>query len=217
MGYFAPTGPLSASTRAPGSSAAVSLAAIISLRRIGSSDWPETFPGPISTGNTTDPFAFAGGDPFFAGKAGVPATLKDKVEWLATTTGRIGYAWERWMLYGKGGIAWEHSRGSIQNLTGWGTPGSLCFAGAAFAACNPSGTDTSAGWTVGVGLTWAFASNWSAGIEYDHYGFGSHSVALTASNVPAILSSPFAPITGNQRIDAVKFTLDYHFSWLGRY
>lgn len=217
MGYFAPTG------------AAIGVdqgARFLGGGQLGcdyqfATNWVIGLAGDFSwtnlNGNTTDPFAFAGGDPFFAGKAGVPATLKDKVEWLATTTGRIGYAWERWMLYGKGGIAWEHSRGSIQNLTGWGTPGSLCFAGAAFAACNPSGTDTSAGWTVGVGLTWAFASNWSAGIEYDHYGFGSHNVALTASNVPAILSSPFAPITVSQRIDAVKFTLDYHFSWLGRY
>jgi outer membrane immunogenic protein len=163
-------------------------------------------------GSTADPFAFAAGDPFFGGKSGVPATLQDKTEWLATTTGRLGYAWDRWMLYGKGGVAWEHSKDSIQNTGGWGTPGALCFNGAAFTGCNPSGTDTHAGWTVGLGLAWAFANNWSAGIEYDHYGFGNHSVSLTSANV--ISGSPSAPITVNQRIDAVKLTLDYHFNWL---
>jgi outer membrane immunogenic protein len=165
-------------------------------------------------GSTSDPFAFAGGDPVFGGKAGVPATLRDNTQWLASVTGRVGYAWDRWMLYGKGGVAWQHSNDSIQNVAGWGTPGALCFSGAAFAACNPSGTDTATGWTAGVGIAWAFADNWSAGIEYDHYGFGSHSVTLATPNI--ISGSPSAPITVNQRIDVVKVTLDYHFSWLAR-
>lgn len=165
-------------------------------------------------GSTTDPYAFAAADPFFGGKSGVPATLHDRTEWLATTTARLGYAWDHWMLYGKGGAAWEHSRDSIGPLFGWGTPGSICFAGAGFVGCNPSGTDTEAGWTVGVGLTWAFANNWSAGIEYDHYGFGSHSVTLTDPNVG--VGNPSAPITVSQRIDAVKLTVDYHFNWFAR-
>jgi outer membrane immunogenic protein len=164
-------------------------------------------------GNSTDPYAFAGGDPFFGGKAGTPATLRDKTQWLATATGRAGYAWDRWMLYGKGGVAFQHSSVTIQNIAGWGTPGSLCFSGAAFAACNPSGTDNHVGWTVGVGATYAFAANWSAGIEYDHYGFGTHTVTLNAPNVFPF-TSPSAPVQVSQRIDAIKFVLDYHFGWL---
>lgn len=169
-------------------------------------------------GSASDPFAFARGDPFFGGKNGVPATLRDNTQWLASVTGRLGYAWDRWMLYGKGGAAWEHSNDSIQNIAGWGTPGSLCGTGTgaafAFVACNPSGTDTATGWTAGVGVAWMFAPNWSAGIEYDHYGFGSHSVTLTSPNI--LTGSAAAPITVSQRIDVVKVTLDYRFNLLGR-
>jgi outer membrane immunogenic protein len=162
-------------------------------------------------GSSTDPYAFADADSLFGGKSGVPATMYDKTEWLATATGRVGYAWDRFMLYGKGGAAWEHSTDSIQNLAVWGThDAGLCYSGA-YVACNPSGTETNAGWTVGVGLAWAFADNWSAGIEYDHYGFGSHTVTLSDFNPGYVLSGP---ITVNQRIDAVKLTLDYRFTWL---
>jgi outer membrane immunogenic protein len=214
MGYFAPTG---------GAIGIDQSARLLGGGQLGcdyqyATNWVIGLAGDFSwtnlSGDSTDPFAFAGGDPFFGGKAGTPATLHDKTEWLATVTGRVGYARDRWMLYGKGGVAWEHSRDSIQNLTAWGTPGSLCFSGAAFTACNPSGTDTQVGWTIGVGLTYAFANNWSAGIEYDHYGFGTHSLTLTDPNIPAISSGPSASIQVSQRIDAVKFILDYHFGWL---
>lgn len=168
-------------------------------------------------GSTSDPFAFLGGDPLFGGKAGVPATLRDQTEWLASVTGRVGYAWDRWMLYGKGGVAWEHSRDSIGPVVAWGTSlANSCFAFAAGTACNATGTDTEAGWTVGVGITWAFADNWSAGIEYDHYGFVNHSVTLTAPAVSGGFGPGSAPITVNQNIDAVKVTLDYRFGWFGR-
>lgn len=169
-------------------------------------------------GSRSDPFAFLGGDPLFGGKAGVPATLRDQTEWLASVTGRVGYAWDRWMLYGKGGVAWEHSRDSIGPNVVWGTTfANACFAFTPGTACNATGTDTQAGWTAGVGITWAFADNWSAGIEYDHYGFASHTITLTA---PAAGGGGFgpgsAPITVNQNIDAVKVTLDYRFGWFGR-
>lgn len=159
-------------------------------------------------------------DPFFAGKNALPISVQDKTEWLASATGRIGYAWDHFLLYGKGGAAWEHSRDSLQNLVGWYSPplATFCGTGAPFVACNPQGNDTHAGWILGVGFDWAFASNWSAGIEYDHYGFGSHNVTLTDRNgftggSPIVLS---APITVSQHIDVVKATLDYHFNWFGR-
>jgi outer membrane immunogenic protein len=169
-------------------------------------------------GSAANPFAFSGGDPFFGGKNGVPATLRDRTDWLASATGRIGYTWGRWMLYGKGGIAWEHSRDSIGPLFEWGntTTLALCFALIPTTSCNASGTDTATGWTAGMGLAWAFAENWSAGIEYDHYGFGNHTVMLAAAPVGAFGSGGSAPITVNHNIEVVKITLDYHLNWLGR-
>ncbi len=165
-------------------------------------------------GSTSNPYAFLGGDPLFGGKNGVPATLRDQTDWLASVTGRVGYTWDRWMLYGKGGVAWEHSRDSIGPLTLFGNAAAFCFASTPGLSCNASGTDTDTGWTVGVGLAWAFADNWSAGIEYDHYGFGNHSVTLTASG--PLTGTGSAPITVNQNIEVVKATLDYRFNWFAR-
>jgi outer membrane immunogenic protein len=166
-------------------------------------------------GSKSDPYAFSGGDSLFGGKNGVPATLRDQTDWLASVTGRVGYTWDRWMLYGKGGVAWEHSRDTIQPLTAWGNNlTAFCFALVRGTSCNASGTDTDTGWTVGVGLAWAFADNWSAGIEYDHYGFGNHSVTLTASG--PLTGTGSAAVTVNQNIDVVKATLDYRFNWFGR-
>jgi outer membrane immunogenic protein len=38
---------------------------------------------------------------------------------------------------------------------------------------DPSSRRMRAGWTVGTGVEWAFASHWSANIEYNYYDFGS--------------------------------------------
>src|SRR5229473_5364020 len=119
-------------------------------------------------------------DPFFTGKGGRPILLHSKTDWLATATARVGYAWDRWMLYGKGGAAWAHDKAQIQNLTFFNTPGGFtsCFA-VGPVPCNPAGSKTITGWTLGFGLEWMLANNWSAALEFDHYDFGTHQLNLT--------------------------------------
>jgi outer membrane immunogenic protein len=148
-------------------------------------------------------------DPFFAGKGGNTITLNSKTDKLASATGRLGYAWDHLLVYGKGGAAWAHDQYSIQNLVSYN--GIFCFAGGGFVACNPAGSDTRVGWTAGFGLEWAITNNWSALLEYDHYGFGTKSVTLTDPN------NIGAPALANisERIDAVKVGLNYRFG-LGR-
>ena len=73
--------------------------------------------------------------------------------WLGTARGRLGYAFDRFMPYITGGAAF----GDVQATQ----PG---FAGA---------TNTQVGWTVGAGLEFAIASNWTAKVEYLHYDLGS--------------------------------------------
>ncbi|NWG23106.1 MAG: porin family protein [Pseudorhodoplanes sp.] len=72
--------------------------------------------------------------------------------WLATATGRIGYAWDNWLWYAKGGAAWLS--------TDYGTPGF-------------SLSDTRTGWTIGGGVEVGLAPNWSAKLEYNYMDFGS--------------------------------------------
>jgi outer membrane immunogenic protein len=144
-------------------------------------------------------------DPFFGNKNGTPYRLSTRTDQLATVTGRVGYAWDHFLLYGKGGAAWAHDRYGIQNLNS--VDGIGCGIGAS-ATCNPTGSANRAGWTVGAGLEWAFAGNWSALVEYDHYGFDSKGVGFSDPN-------SFVAATANlnvrQNIDVVKVGVNYRF------
>ena len=48
-------------------------------------------------------------DPFFVGKNGGPVPIRTRTNEIASLTGRVGYAWDHVLLYGKGGGAWAHN------------------------------------------------------------------------------------------------------------
>lgn len=73
-------------------------------------------------------------------------------EWEGSIRARLGYAWDRTMLYGTGGVAFTHLRVS--------TP-----AGASSASYT--------GWTVGAGIEHAIQDNWTVRAEYRYTDFGS--------------------------------------------
>jgi len=85
---------------------------------------------------------------------------------LGSVTGRLGYTWGPALLYVKGGYAYSsHSE-------------TLAFNGAAQAfALNGSHHD---GYTVGTGLEYMFAQNWSGKVEYQYYDFGKTSFVTPA-------------------------------------
>ena len=146
-------------------------------------------------------------DPFFGGKNGNPTTLYAKTDFLATATGRIGYAWDHYLLYAKGGAAWAHDKYSISNMRGFA--GGICLNGN---GCNPTASETRLGWTVGAGFSWAFANNWSTFIEADYYGFGTRSVTFTDPNAAILFANgQSTPYDVKQYIAAVKIGLNYRF------
>jgi outer membrane immunogenic protein len=136
----------------------------------------------------------------------ISSTFHAKTEWLASVTGRLGWAAGPWLIYAKGGVAW---------------------AGDKYSADIPvfqehiDASETRTGWTVGGGVEWAFWSNWSAKLEYDFYDFGTRSVTFTGffpggglggSTLPAgEVAVPGVDI--KQRINAVKFGINYRFGW----
>ena len=77
--------------------------------------------------------------------------------WVTTATGKLGYAWDRLLVYGKGGGAWIGANNPSLTVNGAGT-------------ALTSSTTNNFGWTAGVGVEWAFAGNWSARAEYDYIG-----------------------------------------------
>ena len=143
-------------------------------------------------------------DPFFSGKQGAPITLHAKTNWIADVAGRLGYTWDRWMLYGKGGVAWAHDKYEIHNVV-FSDGLQSCFLG-----CNTivAGSETRTGWIAGVGVEWAFWNNWSAKLEFDHYDFGRRGVTLFDP-----VHNFTVPADVKQRIEAVKFGINYRFGW----
>jgi outer membrane immunogenic protein len=91
--------------------------------------------------------------PFVAGDA---FSLESK--WQASVRGRIGYAWDRVLLYATGGVAWTQAKGSV-SLVGIGT-----F----------TDDTTVTGGTVGGGLEYAFTNNLSLGVEGRWTFYGDH-------------------------------------------
>lgn len=73
-------------------------------------------------------------------------------DWYGVIAGRIGYAFDRVLVYGKGGIAFVEKSYSY-DMSGAGT-------------LNLSRDDTQVTWALGVGAEWAFARNWSLKAEY---------------------------------------------------
>jgi outer membrane immunogenic protein len=99
-------------------------------------------------------------------------------EWFSTVTGRVGVAIGPALFYAKGGAAWVND-----NYTDIATcSGSQPTHKAGItAACGDwfYGNKTSIGWTVGAGIEYAFARDWSVWAEYDYMQFGGHSVPFT--------------------------------------
>ncbi len=131
------------------------------------------------------------------------ASVHAKTDFLASATGRLGFAWDRWLGYVKGGIAWGHDKYNVASTVvfpDWQEAGTF------------AGSETRTGWTVGAGVEWAFLPNWSAKLEYDFYDFGTRNVLLpgTINGDDGIeISSVDAHI--KQQIHTVQFGINYRF------
>ena len=113
---------------------------------------------------------------------------------IGSVTGRLGYTWGPALLYAKGGYAWRDGS-SLGVTNGFGAP--LAF----------SADAKKDGYTVGGGLEYLFAPNWSAKVEYQYYDFGNTN----------IISGP-ADIAGarfKNEEHTVKAGLNYRFGWGG--
>jgi outer membrane immunogenic protein len=119
-------------------------------------------------------------------------TDSSKVTGLGLFTGQVGYAWNAALLYVKGGAAVTSN--SLLQATTIGGIG-LHFA-----------TSTRWGGTIGVGLEYGFAPNWSAGIEYDHLFMGN---ANNSFSVPAGAAAVVNQIS--QTVDMVTVRANYKF------
>jgi len=124
------------------------------------------------------------------------ATFRSTTDFLASITGRIGYAFDRWLVYGKGGVALVGDRYHSDDVGG-----NFFF----------DATENRIGWTAGAGVEWAFWENWSVKVEYDYFGFGHNTVLMSDSNLG--LS---APVDVKQTVQMVRLGLNVHM-WSGKW
>jgi outer membrane immunogenic protein len=113
---------------------------------------------------------------------------------IGSVTGRFGYTWGPALVYAKGGYAWRGNSNIGASVAG--TP----------AAFTTDGNHKD-GYTVGAGLEYMFAPNWSAKAEYQYYNFGK----TTFTSGPADIVG----VSSRNDEHTVKVGVNYRFGWGG--
>jgi outer membrane immunogenic protein len=147
-------------------------------------------------GSTFDPLlsstlsiAAVGGTPDVLGRAKIG-------DWYGMITGRLGYAWGSTLLYVKGGAAFVPVQASVLDQCAVVANG----CGNWLISTSDSKTITTA--TLGGGLEWAFASNWSVKAEYMFIGLGDRHVSTTCG---------FASLASGATVGGGQFCFDHEF------
>jgi high affinity Mn2+ porin len=129
--------------------------------------------------------SLGGTSTFFAPQTGL-ATYTENVEHFGSLRGRVGYAPANWLLYATGGFAWTYDRMIL-------TPVAADFGDTRFL--------WRLGWVAGAGVEYAFASNWTASVEYLYTRYGNSTVMF-----------PALPFTSDLSVQQLRAGLNYRFN-----
>lgn len=127
------------------------------------------------------------------------ATFTSTIDWFGTLRGRLGYVFDRWMVYGTGGLAY----GSYE------TRYNVTYPGADPGIVVPlSGTmqDKDWGWTVGAGAEFAFTDRWSVKAEYLYVDLGGGGKTIYSPE-----NFEFFSETDDFKFHTVRLGVNYHF------
>jgi outer membrane immunogenic protein len=131
--------------------------------------------------------------------------ISEKLPWFGTVRGRLGYEpADRWLIYGTGGLAY----GQVNTSTS--ITATTAFAGGpplAVANAGASANNVQVGWTVGAGIEYAFAQQWSVKVEYLYIDLG------TFTNTFAGVGPAFPTITASTHFtdNIVRAGINYNF------
>jgi len=103
------------------------------------------------------------------------ASYTDTVLDFGTLRGRFGYAFDHWLVYGTGGVAWTYDRLERTQLAGMPVGGNAAM-----------GTTEAAllwrwGWAAGAGVEVPIAQNWTAKLEFLATDFGNRQKSFPAA------------------------------------
>lgn len=112
-------------------------------------------------------------------------TFEDKIQAIGSITGRLGWAADAALFYVKGGYAFAENKMSFSN-----------------GLVSLSDSQFHSGWTVGGGVEYGFAPNWSAKAEYMYASFAD-------KNYLAAVAAP--GISFGADLHTVKAGINYRF------
>jgi outer membrane immunogenic protein len=141
--------------------------------------------GAIVLGLEADAQLTANSGSFNGSAGGVSFTSTAKVPWFSTVRARLGYAFDRWMVYGTGGGAFGQGK----------SDGTLSTTGAF------SSTKNFETWTAGGGVEFALREDWTAKVEYLYIA--------TPDHVPVPPGT--SDISGNINTQIARVGLNYRF------
>lgn len=116
----------------------------------------------------------------------VDDVFTNRLQSILLLTGRLGYSWDNFLLYGKGGYAGgRRSASVIDTIPSGGTGGG-------------SASNWHSGWTAGAGVEYGLTANWIAGLEYDYVRLDTKTFDLdrTASTYVFGIKSDYHVLTG---------------------
>ena len=119
--------------------------------------------------------------------------VSSNIDWLATVTGRVGFALGNALPYVEGGWA----------LAGESYSGDLTVLGTSIPIAGSSGQRS--GWVVGAGVEWPISDRWTARLEYNFMDFGTERRSIRAAGAPP------TPFDVDLEAHTVTFGLNYRF------
>ena len=164
--------------------------------------------GPNTTVTTVVPGFAAVALPTVTTTVTTAGTLEEKMPWLGTFRGRIGFLpTDRVLLYVTGGLA----VGEVKSTAGVTTTTTTALSfgvppGPTAVSALAVSSSTKAGWTIGAGIEGAIGGNWTAKLEYLYVDLG------TVNNTFAGIA-PFAPLVVSTRVtdNIVRAGINYRF------
>jgi outer membrane immunogenic protein len=138
--------------------------------------------------NATSPFGFTSS-----------ASIGSRITYIGTARGRIGWAWDRFFVFGTGGFAYGGTRPFVNFSTS--TPAGIVT------GVNISQNFSRTGFAAGGGFEYALTPNWTFRTEYLFVSLGTSQVRNAFFGT--------TPLAFNPRTTAniVRAALNYKFDW----
>lgn len=134
------------------------------------------------------------------GPPSAPIRSTFAVDWVASVRARLGLAFDNWLVYATGGVAWADM--SVSDRVTFNASNTFNAA---------AGSDTVTGYVIGAGVEWAFQRNWTLRGEFLHYGFDDLNVSSRNSDIVTFPNANIAHSHRNTDINVIRAGINYKF------